>query len=236
MLYVFKKLGRQAKTIQALFAKSQSELFLNMSTSYDKNILSDLCPSIKLNEIERFRIANKSCEGADNDVFQAFLYYYQQTHLVSLFDRQDKMSMINAIEGRVPFINVNLGKLANSTSYHQKISGNITKFNLREIARNFLPTEIFKRDKYAFALPIYNWMRDSNEFNEMLENIEFGYLVRNNILDFQSYKKILRSFQNGNKSYGDIVWNILNLDLACRIFIEKEDIVNYDEFKQRSFI
>ena len=70
----------------------------------------------------------------------------------------------------------------------------------------------------------------------MLEDIEFGFLVRNNILDLQSYKKILSSFQNGNKSYGDIVWNILNLDLACRIFIEKEDIVNYDEFKQRSFI
>ena len=233
LLYLFKRLGRQAKTIQAMMSESTEELYVNMGTSYDKVLLRKLSPNLKLKTIERLRIAKKAFDGSGKDVFQGFLFYYQQTHLTSLFDRQDKMSMINAIEGRVPYVDVDLVKLVNSLPYDRKIKGGETKVILRKIAKDFLPKAIFNRDKYAFALPIYSWMKKSPEFNSMLDDVSEGYLVQKGYIIKNEYNRLLKQLRNGNSSLADVVWNILNLELSAQIFVLQKDIVDFDEFKHR---
>lgn len=233
LLYLFKKFGRQAKTIQALMSNSTEELYVNIGTSFDKSLLKTLSPNLKLKTNERLRVAKKAFEGSTKDVFQGFLFYYQQVHLTSLFDRQDKMSMINAIEGRVPYMDVDLVKLVNSLPYKSKIKGNETKVILRKIAKDFLPKAIFNRDKYAFALPVYDWMKKSPDFNNMLDEVSEGYLVQKGYIIKSEYKSLLTQFRSGNSSLADVIWNILNLELSAQIFILQKDIVDFDEFKYR---
>lgn len=233
LLYLFKKIGRQAKTIQALMSNSTEELYINIGTSFEKSLLKFLSPNLKLKTNERLRIAKKAFDGAEKDVFQGFLFYYQQIHLTSLFDRQDKMSMINAIEGRVPYVDVDLVKLVNSLPYKSKIKGNETKMILRRIAKDFLPKAIFNRDKYAFSLPVYDWMKKSPEFNSMFDEVSEGYLVQKGYIIKNEYISLLTQLRNGNSSLADVIWNILNLELSAQIFVLQKDIVDFDEFKYR---
>ncbi len=232
-LKIFIKLGRQAKTIQAIMAANVPDLYVKISSSYDSNEVQGLMPGIKVNLDERIRIAEKSYYKSGNDVFQGFLYFYQQIHLVSLFDRQDKMSMINAIEGRVPFVDVNFVRIANSLPFRRKISGLTTKMVLRKMTTTILPQAIYNRPKYAFSLPINEWAKKSPEFKQMLMDVSTGYLVRNKIISKDYYEQMLDKFMNGNAGMGDIIWNIINLDLAARIFVEKENIVDFKEFEFR---
>ena len=233
LLTVFKKLGRQAKTIQALLAKTVPDMFISMSTAYDTASLDKLLNGYKLDLSERNRIAKTSYLGANKDVFQGYLYFYQQIHLVSLFDRQDKMSMINALEGRVPFVDVEFVKLVNSIPKKKKVVDKDTKVILKRSMMETLPEAIFTRPKYAFALPVETWVNKSDTFKKMLENVSHGYLVKNNIINKSEYQDMLSSFIAGNRGLGDLIWNILNLDLLARIFIEKEDIIDWKEFVYR---
>ncbi len=227
LLYQF---GRQSKLLSATLAEKDSDLIVQGGSSMNLNQHTHLLPHLKLDLSERTRFAEECISSTKSDLFQAFLYYYQKVHLVSLFDRQDKMSMINAIEGRVPFLDLDLVKVANSISKKRKVKGSTTKVILRKLVKDLLPQEILDRPKYPFALPIVKWSKKSDEFRALLASVKTGYLVKKGLLNESEYTNLLDRFLGGEIALSDIIWNILNLDLSYRIFIENEKLVNMDEF------
>lgn len=228
--------GKQGKFAYTLFSNSVADMFLRMSSVIDIESFKNFLKVDNIDISERKKIAELSVKNSEGDILQAFQFYYQKTHLISLFDRQDKMSMINALEGRVPFLDIDLVEAANALTYDQKISGSETKLILRQAMDNILPEEILRRSKHPFGLPIEIWVKECTEFRKMLHDVKKGWLVKNGILIESEYIKMLNKFINGDGGLGDIMWNILNLDLAARIFIDCEELVDWNEFKYRKFI
>lgn len=72
-------------------------------------------------------------------------------HLVG--DHGDRMLLGNSVEGRFPFLDVEVAALAARMPPDLKLNGFTEKYILKQVARPLLPSSIVEREKYAFCAP-----------------------------------------------------------------------------------
>lgn len=70
-----------------------------------------------------------------------------------LTDHGDRMALANSVEGRYPFLDPRLVRLATRMPPCLKLKGYIEKYALRRIAEKLLPARVARREKYAFVAP-----------------------------------------------------------------------------------
>ena len=70
-----------------------------------------------------------------------------------LASQGDRMLMGNSIEGRFPFLDVEVGRYANSLPPHQKLLGLDEKHLLKRAFADLLPDEILRRPKQPYRAP-----------------------------------------------------------------------------------
>lgn len=72
-------------------------------------------------------------------------------HLIS--DHGDRMTLANSVEGRYPFLDIDLVEFSTRTPPELKLNNYIEKYILKRVAEDFLPAEIVKREKFGFHAP-----------------------------------------------------------------------------------
>ena len=86
--------------------------------------------------------------------------------------KADRMTMASSLEGRVPFIDKEVFKVASSLPLDYKVTKENTKVALREAAKKVIPTEAYKKKKLGFPVPIRDWMREDDVYNEIKTTFE----------------------------------------------------------------
>ncbi|HEU4509186.1 MAG TPA: asparagine synthase (glutamine-hydrolyzing) [Pyrinomonadaceae bacterium] len=72
-------------------------------------------------------------------------------HLIS--DHGDRMTLANSVEGRYPFLDIDLVEFSTRIPPELKLHQYIEKYILRRVAENLLPPAIVKREKFGFHAP-----------------------------------------------------------------------------------
>ncbi|HEY8919096.1 MAG TPA: asparagine synthase C-terminal domain-containing protein, partial [Chitinophaga sp.] len=72
-------------------------------------------------------------------------------HLVA--DHGDRVAYANSIEGRYPFLDVNLANFVKTIPPEIKLKNLVEKYILKEVAKKYLPEEIYARQKQGFVAP-----------------------------------------------------------------------------------
>ena len=72
-------------------------------------------------------------------------------HLLS--EHGDKMVLANSVEGRYPFLDINLVEFAKQIPPHLKLNGFAEKYILKKVAEDLIPAEIIAREKFGFRAP-----------------------------------------------------------------------------------
>ena len=72
-------------------------------------------------------------------------------HLIS--DHGDRMTLANSVEGRYPFLDIDLVEFSTRIPPDLKLHNYIEKYILKRVATNVLPPEIVKREKFGFHAP-----------------------------------------------------------------------------------
>lgn len=100
----------------------------------------------------------KKATGSDSQKMQ---YIDIHTWLVGdILAKADKMTMANSLELRVPFLDIEVAKLAHTLSDSFKWHKGTTKYALREAFKGIIPEETRHRRKLGFPTPIRTWLRD----------------------------------------------------------------------------
>ncbi len=95
------------------------------------------------------------------------LYLYTKLYLQNgLLAKVDMASMLNSLEVRSPFLDLELIKFLETLPYHFKIRHLTTKYILRKGFLDILPAYILKRPKKGFGIPVAKWFR--NELKQYL--------------------------------------------------------------------
>jgi asparagine synthase (glutamine-hydrolysing) len=101
-----------------------------------------------------------------------------------LLMRVDKMTMANALEARVPFLDHKFVEHAYKLSYKLKYN-KVGKFLLKKAVEGLIPNNLIYREKQGFGAPVYDWLFDDmkdeaknsiQEFNEKTALFDKEYI------------------------------------------------------------
>jgi len=152
-----------------------------------------------LTEEEYSSLLNRSTfelpDYALDESLSSFLKYDQRFVLPNdMLKKVDLMSMANSLEVRVPFLDSEVVRFANSLPDSWKNDGRNGKKILKDAFSDLLPDEIFTRSKKGFEVPLTDWVRES--WNEITEDRWFdkAFLKEQNLFRFEGVDVMKEQF------------------------------------------
>lgn len=206
----------------------------NLSKILSKDILSDIN-----NEKYTFKIFESFFNKIRYiDIKDKIPYIFEKLHLPWLLERVDTTTMAVWVEARVPFLDYKLVEFVNSIPFKYKIKWlewyndekiknlwldinkvseklDITKYLIREIAKDYLPKEIIERKKVWFPVPLDNWFKGN--FNKYANDI---LLDRTTLERWIYNKEYLLSKKWTEDLWWINIWMMINLELFFREYFD----------------
>jgi len=136
--------------------------------NYTKKLLLQPKNESTYQERKRFTLNLIEDEKSINDILFADMHLVLQNDMLM---KVDLMSMANSLEVRTPFLDHNIVNFVFSLPEHYKIDKSIKKKILQDTFKTILPTELYKRPKHGFEVPLLKWFK--NELNKDLNSIVF---------------------------------------------------------------
>jgi asparagine synthase (glutamine-hydrolysing) len=100
----------------------------------------------------------ESCSGT-NPVDRTLQFYTEIYLQDGILAKADRASMMNSLEVRSPFLDIEVADFARCLPHHYKLRGKTTKYLLKRAVEGLLPHEIIYRNKKGFGTPVGSWLR-----------------------------------------------------------------------------
>lgn len=140
----------------------------------------------------------------------------QECFLVSILNRQDKMSMAASIESRVPFMDYRVVEFANRLPSAYKVKGGSSKAIVKDVARRFLPAEIVDRRKSGFGVPLDRWFRSDKGMGERI--LALPEQASSEVFDRAALRRIVSEHRSGAQDHSELLWTVLNFHVWKETF------------------
>jgi len=107
--------------------------------------------------------------------------------------KQDRLTMANSIEGRIPYLDHNLVEFVAQIPVKYKINGLNTKYLLRKVAKKYLPKPTAFKAKKAFYYPYQKCF--GKDFNNYLNDLfnETSFLINMEIIKKDQLSKLCKN-------------------------------------------
>jgi len=167
--------------------KSLSKISDYNPYSYGKKILSECSVMSKLDQM---------------------LILEQNTFLIDHnLNYTDKLSMVEGVEARVPYLDFDLVKLAGHIPQSMKIKNNIPKYILKKVAEKYLPKDVIYRPKTGFGAPVKELIK--KEFKNIIsKDLSKEIIEKDGIFNYPIIEEIIMDNYRGKADYS---YNILSL-------------------------
>jgi asparagine synthase (glutamine-hydrolysing) len=204
---------RRLQRVGAVLRRPLSEALLFNSTSIGTEAverllgrtLDDSCLTVR-------RQLAEAARQTDSNVYAAVAQLDFETYLVSILNRQDKMSMATSLEARVPFLDNAVIDLARSLPQQFKQTLKHRKRVLKDVARRYLPGEIVDRRKSGFGVPLPEWFRGTGPMSKLLDETACSTGLTELVAKDQ-LQALIAEHRGGLRDHGDLLWGLLNLGL-----------------------
>jgi asparagine synthase (glutamine-hydrolysing) len=146
-----------------------------------------------------------------------------QTHMRTVLaddylPKVDVATMGASLEGRCPFLDLDVIELAMRMPDEVRFSGGRPKGLLRQLARRYLPAAGVDRRKQGFNAPIGLWFR--RDWKDLTDDFILGPQVeRRGWFRRDSLQRLVQQHAGGAE-HGDLLWAMLILELWIRITVE----------------
>ncbi len=160
-------------------------------------------------------------ESCSLDGLNRLLYVDIKTYLTDdLMLLSDRSCMAHSVEGRVPFLHHPLVEYSMKIPQGVKAPRGQRKWLLKEIAKEYLPEELFHAPKMGFYSPIQRWQKSGlGEFTYSVLNSERS--MERGIWNRDFYSKYVSDKINYKNSYGRM-YLFLILELYFRVHIDHQ--------------
>jgi asparagine synthase (glutamine-hydrolysing) len=163
-------------------------------------------------EVERnieFRTDVARFEGEENDLLDMLSMSEQRTYLVSILNRQDKMSMGAGVEARVPFIDYRIVEFANRLQSRAKTRGIGTKQIVKRVAEKYLPKDVVHRRKSGFGVPLKQWFMANQPLGNLAAEL-FSTSDDSEFINVCVLEELLIAHQKDHSDYSEMLWTAVN--------------------------
>ena len=131
----------------------------------------------------------------------------------------DRASMAASVEVRVPFIDKKVIEQAMALDGSLKFRKGESKYILKKVAEQYLPSDIIYRPKASFGAPIRSWI--SGPLKGMVDDILSESAVENRgIFNYGYIKELITNDRNGTEDNAYRIYQLLTVELWFRAYID----------------
>lgn len=132
----------------------------------------------------------------------------------------DKMSMANSLEVRVPFLDIELVEWAQRLPPNMKIKGSvrpITKYVFRRAMAGILPPKIIQNRKAGFGAPLDHWL--AHGLREMVDEVLSEHRLKDRgLFEPAEVRRLIDAQREGGLDASMQIWQLLTLELWMDTF------------------
>ena len=143
---------------------------------------------------------NCKSKWVGDKITQYYVDYYLQDDILA---KTDRASMMNSLELRSPFLDIDLANFARKLPHQLRIKGGTTKYLLKKALEPLLPRDILYRGKQGFSPPTGDWFANGSLAINSIDN---------GIINMNTAKHLLSEHKKGNNDNRLFLWNQLALD------------------------
>ncbi|MCA9471207.1 MAG: asparagine synthase (glutamine-hydrolyzing) [Nitrospirales bacterium] len=138
-----------------------------------------------------------------------------------LLVKVDISTMAHGLEARSPFLDHQVMEFCASLPSSMKLKGSAKKYLLKKATKDLLPSNILNRPKMGFGVPIDHWLRNE------LRDVAYDVLLSSRFANRGFFKtdvveRLLKEHVKKEKVWHYQLWNLLMLELWCRMFLDRE--------------
>jgi asparagine synthase (glutamine-hydrolysing) len=127
----------------------------------------------------------------------------------------DRSSMAASTEVRVPFVDPLVFRAAFTIPGSRKIRGLTQKVPLREVAQEWLPSDVLERPKASFGAPLRAWI--TNDLGPLIDDVLLdGDLVSSGFLRPAALRPMVADQRSGRRDQSKQLWQLLSMELWYR--------------------
>lgn len=135
--------------------------------------------------------------------------------------KQDRVTMANALEARVPFLDHRLVEYSFTLPSKLKINRFENKILLRKTFANRLPEKVAWRKKQAFFIPVEKCFKKG--FDDFIRSILNPKTVKKRgYFEYGYIEKVLKNLEGSALIYNKQLMALVNLELWHQVYIDKE--------------
>ena len=149
------------------------------------------------------------------------LHWDIQAWLPGLFHQDDRMSMANSLESRVPLADPRLVKFAFQCDFGLKIRNGASKWMLRQAVADVLPENVLNRRKVGFDTPTKSWMQGMH-FDFVRDTLSSQAARERGWWNQAGVTKLLES--PSHLFWHDAVWKTLCTEVWAQQFLDSKPL------------
>jgi len=143
-------------------------------------------------------IAAWEASGAENDIDRTLQFYVEMYLQNNILTKMDRAGMLNSLEVRSPFLDIDLVNLVRTIPAELKFNGRETKYILKKALAKVLPVEILYRRKKGFGIPIGQWFKEGS--------LSINPNALDGLVDTDFVKRIYAEHVAGQADWRSFLW------------------------------
>ncbi len=196
---------------------------------YSEDFFSQVCDH---NPMERHMELYRQVERLDPTA--RMQYVDTRTYLTDdILVKVDKASMFNSIETRAPLLDQHLVEYAATLQPELRIHQGQTKYLLKKIAAEMIPSEVLARPKHGFAVPLTKWF--SGDMTGFAHDILSSQRARERGIFRPEFVNELLNTKIDNMApdlqahHGSAIWTLLCLELWFQTYMDTQGDTHGDD-------
>jgi asparagine synthase (glutamine-hydrolysing) len=125
-----------------------------------------------------------------------------------MLNKVDRMSMVNSLEVRVPFLDHTVVEYVFTLKGKTKLKPSGGKAILLETFRDILPQSLHRRPKWGFEMPVGTWLRRELRFL-VDEYLQKGVIQKQGIFDYDVIHALIDDHMSGRQDTSWHLWNLI---------------------------
>ena len=184
-----------------------SHIFSQEQYLFSRNEISSLLlpearEEIVLNE---FPQVARTLSATENQALFDINYYLRE----DLLTKVDRASMKYSLEVRVPLLDFNIVEFALNLNEKLKIHNETSKYLLKQVLYEYIPSELFDRPKWGFSIPLCEWLH--KDLHCLIEDyLNENLISKTNVFNPKMVRSLVKKFENGRNDYlYNRLWQII---------------------------
>lgn len=175
----------------------------------------------KVKNLNKYEDLDKYISSSDSkDQFDHLILSYEKLYMMDqVLVKVDRVSMMNSLEVRAPFLDTRVVEIANHLPTNFKVRGLERKYILKKLMEGRLPKNIIYRKKKGFGMPIGEWLR--GPLKPLLEDyLSKDYIDKIGIFNYEYVSQIIAEHINGKKDNRKQIWTLLVFAIWWRKWLD----------------